>query len=129
MQAAAHAEKLTDQNLEQFNDDLTLQLRASLSAYVDIVHATAATNMQATEVARVIVDKVDAERDSMFGHHLPRSPERARHFEGNSKSKRELMGSDVFPQPPLQRQSRRNSARAVRQLLREPNLAVRCSDS
>ena len=53
-----------DQNLEQFNDDLTLQLRNSLSTYVDIVHATAATNMQATEVARVIVSKVDAERDS-----------------------------------------------------------------
>lgn len=56
--------RLTLQNLEQFNDDLTIKLRNALATYVDIVHATAATNAQATDVVRQAVERIDPSRES-----------------------------------------------------------------
>jgi hypothetical protein len=56
--------QLIGQNLEQFNDDLTIKIQHALATYVDIVHATAATNAQSTDVARQAVSKIDASRDS-----------------------------------------------------------------
>jgi hypothetical protein len=61
---AGEIRRLTPQNLEQFNDDLTIKLRNALATYVDIVHATAATNAQATDVVRQAVERIDPSRDS-----------------------------------------------------------------
>ena len=56
--------RLSMQNLENFNDDLNVQLRAAMEKYIDIVHGTAATSAQSTEVVRQAVEAVNLDRDS-----------------------------------------------------------------
>ncbi|ORY26225.1 hypothetical protein BCR39DRAFT_560615, partial [Naematelia encephala] len=51
-------------NLDQFNDELNKKLRNALQQYIDILHGTAATNAQGTEVARVAVDQINIDQDT-----------------------------------------------------------------
>ncbi|WVR09117.1 hypothetical protein IAU60_006179 [Kwoniella sp. DSM 27419] len=53
-------------SLETFNDELSDRLRTALESYVDVVHCTAATNAQATEVARAAIQRINPEQDIML---------------------------------------------------------------
>ncbi|WWC64114.1 uncharacterized protein I303_106722 [Kwoniella dejecticola CBS 10117] len=53
-------------NLETFNDELSKRLRYSLESYMDTMHGTAATNAQATEVARHSIEGINLEQDMML---------------------------------------------------------------
>ncbi|WVF65636.1 hypothetical protein IAT40_000367 [Kwoniella sp. CBS 6097] len=53
-------------SLETFNDELSNKLRYSLESYVDAIHGTAATNAQATEVARTAIEGINTEQDIML---------------------------------------------------------------
>ncbi|WVQ93286.1 hypothetical protein IAU59_000353 [Kwoniella sp. CBS 9459] len=53
-------------SLETFNDELSNKLRYSLESYVDAIHGTAATNAQATEVARIAIEGINTEQDIML---------------------------------------------------------------
>ncbi|OCF40236.1 hypothetical protein I317_05929 [Kwoniella heveanensis CBS 569] len=53
-------------SLETFNDELGNKLRYSLESYVDAIHGTAATNAQATEVARAAIEGINTEQDIML---------------------------------------------------------------
>ncbi|KAK4686696.1 glucosamine-phosphate N-acetyltransferase, partial [Tremellales sp. Uapishka_1] len=65
-----HSSAIT--SLEQFNEELNSTLQITLERYIDALHGTAATNAQATEVAREAVHKVNLERDMMlFRSRLP----------------------------------------------------------
>lgn len=57
-----HSSAIT--HLEEFNDELSNKLRRAMVAYVDIMHSTAMTSAQATEVARIAIDTIDADHDS-----------------------------------------------------------------
>lgn len=57
-----HSSAIT--HLEEFNDELSNKLRRAMMSYIDIMHSTAMTSAQATEVARVAIDTIDADHDS-----------------------------------------------------------------
>lgn len=57
-----HSSAIT--RLEEFNDELNNKLRRAMVAYVDIMHSTAMTSAQATEVARIVIDTIDVDHDS-----------------------------------------------------------------
>ncbi|WVW79250.1 hypothetical protein I302_101216 [Kwoniella bestiolae CBS 10118] len=59
-----HASAMT--SLETFNDELSKKLRLALESYMDAVHGTAATNAQATEVAKEAIDGINLEQDMML---------------------------------------------------------------
>ncbi|OWZ75844.1 glucosamine 6-phosphate N-acetyltransferase [Cryptococcus neoformans Tu401-1] len=59
-----HSSAIT--RLEEFNDELNNKLRRAMVAYVDIMHSTAMTSAQATEVARIVIDTIDADHDMML---------------------------------------------------------------
>ncbi|WVQ75466.1 hypothetical protein IAR50_005091 [Cryptococcus sp. DSM 104548] len=50
-------------HLEEFNDELSKTLKTALELYMDIMHSTAVTNAQATEVAQRAVQSIDADHD------------------------------------------------------------------
>ncbi|CAD6579224.1 MAG: hypothetical protein TREMPRED_002428 [Tremellales sp. Tagirdzhanova-0007] len=54
------------QNLETFTDDLNKALQVALERYMNIMHGTAATNAQATEVGRAAVDAINVDQDMML---------------------------------------------------------------
>lgn len=54
----------TPQNLETFNDDLNKTLTMAMEAYIDTLHGTAATNAQATQVAREAIEAISLDKDS-----------------------------------------------------------------
>ncbi|WWD21112.1 hypothetical protein CI109_105593 [Kwoniella shandongensis] len=60
-------------SLENFNDELSLKMRHSLESYIDTMHGTAATNAQATEVARVAIEGINLEQDIMLFRNRIRS--------------------------------------------------------
>ncbi|KAK8843370.1 hypothetical protein IAR55_007027 [Kwoniella newhampshirensis] len=60
-------------SLENFNDELSNKLRHSLESYIDTMHGTAATNAQATEVARVAIEGINLEQDIMLFRNRIRS--------------------------------------------------------
>nr|XP_019009767.1 uncharacterized protein I206_05327 [Kwoniella pini CBS 10737]OCF48548.1 hypothetical protein I206_05327 [Kwoniella pini CBS 10737] len=53
-------------SLENFNDELSKSLKYSLESYMDTMHGTAATNAQATEVARASIEGINLEQDMML---------------------------------------------------------------
>ncbi|WWC91300.1 uncharacterized protein L201_006243 [Kwoniella dendrophila CBS 6074] len=53
-------------SLEVFNDELSKRLRYSLESYMDTMHGTAATNAQATEVAKEAIEGINLEQDMML---------------------------------------------------------------
>ncbi|WRT68976.1 uncharacterized protein IL334_005958 [Kwoniella shivajii] len=53
-------------NLETFNDELSKKLRLALESYMDTMHGTAATNAQATEVAKEAIEGINLEQDMML---------------------------------------------------------------
>nr|KIR86478.1 glucosamine 6-phosphate N-acetyltransferase [Cryptococcus tetragattii IND107] len=53
-------------HLEEFNDELSNKLRRAMMSYIDIMHSTAMTSAQATEVARAAIDTIDADQDMML---------------------------------------------------------------
>ncbi|KIR50982.1 glucosamine 6-phosphate N-acetyltransferase [Cryptococcus gattii Ru294] len=59
-----HSSAIT--HLEEFNDELSNKLRRAMMSYIDIMHSTAMTSAQATEVARTAIDTIDADHDMML---------------------------------------------------------------
>ncbi|ADV23223.1 glucosamine 6-phosphate N-acetyltransferase [Cryptococcus gattii E566] len=59
-----HSSAIT--HLEEFNDELSNKLRRAMMSYIDIMHSTAMTSAQATEVARAAIDTIDADHDMML---------------------------------------------------------------
>ncbi|KAK6904389.1 hypothetical protein I203_105202 [Kwoniella mangroviensis CBS 8507] len=53
-------------SLETFNDELSKKLRFALESYIDAMYGTAATNAQATEVAKEAIEGINLEQDMML---------------------------------------------------------------